>query len=85
VDAPPGHVAVALDYPVAVRDVDLRHRPPSARGGVVHFRVGGETVVVRSRGSVFQVARPAGASVTVPAGAARDRHGNRNGTALTLP
>ena len=34
--------------PAAVRDVDLRYRPPSARGGVVRFRVGGRTVAVRS-------------------------------------
>ena len=85
VAAPPGRAAVSLDYPVAVRDVDLRYRPSSARGGVVRFRVGGETVVVRSRGTVFEVARPAGAAVSVPAGAARDRHGNRNGTGLSLP
>ena len=78
-------MAVSLDYPAAVRDVDLRHRPPSARGGVVRFRVGGRTVAVRGRGSVFEVPRPPGASVSVPAGAARDRHGNRNGKALALP
>jgi hypothetical protein len=51
----------------------------------VRFRVGGETVVVRSSGIVFELARPDGAQVSVPAGAARDRHGNRNGTGLTLP
>jgi neutral ceramidase len=85
VAASPGHVAVTLDYPQAVRDVDLRHRPPSARGGVVRFRVGGRRVVVRGRGTVFEVARPAGAVVTVPAGGARDRRGNRNGAAVTLP
>ena len=83
--ASPGHVAVTLDYPQAVRDVDLRYRPPSARGGVVRFRVNGKTVVARSRGTVFEVARPDGATVSVPAGAARDRHGNRNGAAVTLP
>ena len=49
VAASPGRVAVALDYPPAVRDVDLRHRPPSARGGVVRFRVGGRNG--RARGS----------------------------------
>ena len=76
-----GRVAVSLDYPAAVRDVDLRHRPASARGGVVRFLVGGRTVAVRGRGSVFEVPRPPGASVSVPAGAARDRHGNRNGKA----
>jgi hypothetical protein len=85
VAAAPGRVAVSLDYPAAVRDVDLRHRPASARGGVVRFRVGRRTLAVRGRGTVFEVARPPGASVSVPAGAARDRHGNRNGRALTLP
>jgi neutral ceramidase len=85
VSSSPGTVAVVLDYPEAVRDVDLRDRPPSARGGVVRFRVGGQTVVVRSSGTAFEVPRPAGASVSVPAGAARDGHGNRNGTAVTLP
>jgi neutral ceramidase len=83
--ASPGHVAVTLDYPQAVRDVDLRYRPPSARGGVVRFRVNGKRVVVRSRGTLFEVARPDGATVSVPSGAARDRHGNRNGAAVTLP
>jgi hypothetical protein len=69
VDAPPGHVAVALDYPLAVRDIDLRHRPPSARGGVVRFRLGGETVVVRRRSTVFE-GGPAGRRL-------RDRSGRR--------
>jgi hypothetical protein len=55
------------------------------RDGVVRFRVGGETVVARSRGTVFEVARPDGGAVSVPAGAARDRHGNRNGAGVTLP
>ena len=83
--AAPGHVAVSLDYPAAVRDVDLRHRPASARGGVVRFRIGGKTIAVRGRGTVFEVPRPPGASASVPAGAARDRHGNRNGKAVALP
>ena len=43
VAAPAGQVAVALDYPAAVRDRDLRHRPSSASGGVVRFRVGNRT------------------------------------------
>jgi neutral ceramidase len=85
VSSTPSRVVVALDYPGAVRDVDLRHRPPSARGGVVRFRVGGDVVRVRSRGTTFALARPYGATVRVPAGAARDRFGNRNGTAVTLP
>jgi len=39
---------------------------------------------VRSLTTTFAVAAPAGATVTVPAGAARDRHGNANGAPLTL-
>jgi hypothetical protein len=84
--APAGRVAVALDYPAAVRDRDLRHRPPSASGGVVHFQVGDRTVIVRQRrGTVFAVDAPSGTAVSVPAGAARDRHGNVNGTGFTAP
>ena len=84
--APPGSVAVTLDYPAAVRDHDLRHRPPSASGGVVRFQVGDQTVEVRqSRGTVFTVEAPAGTPVSVPAGAASDRHGNVNGAAFAAP
>lgn len=83
--ASPERVAVSLDYPLAVRDVDLRYRPTSARGGVVRFRVGGRMVAVRSRGTVFEVPRAPGQPVSVPTGAARDRHGNRNGAAISLP
>jgi hypothetical protein len=85
VDAPAGRVAAVLDYPSAVRDHDLRHRPPTASGGSVRFRVGDRTVVVRRRrGTVFEVAAPAGVPVAIAAGAARDRHGNRNGPAAAL-
>jgi neutral ceramidase len=63
---------VTLDYPSAVRDRDLRHRPPSASGGAVRYRHRGRTVTVRRR---------RGATLPVPAGAhvlwARDRFGNR--------
>ena len=83
--ATPERVAVSLGYPAAVRDVDLLYRPPSARGGVVRFRVGGRTITVRSRGTLFEVSRTPGQRVSVPAGAARDRHGNRNGAAIGLP
>ena len=85
-NAPPGSVAVTLDYPAAVRDRDLRHRPPSASGGEVRFQVGDQTVVVsQSRGTVFTVEAPAGTPVSVPAGAARDRHGNVNAAEFTAP
>jgi hypothetical protein len=51
----------------------------------VRFVVGDRTMVVRHRHApVFSVAAPAGASVTVPAGAARDRAGNVNGAELRV-
>ena len=63
---------ITLDYPAAVRDQDLRHRPASAGGGTVRYRDGGRTVTLRRRrGTVFPV--PAGAAVL----SARDRFGNR--------
>jgi neutral ceramidase len=63
---------LTLDYPSAVRDLDLRHRPPSASGGVVKYRHRGRTVTLRKRrGTVFAV--PEGATVL----RARDRFGNR--------
>jgi neutral ceramidase len=63
---------VTLDYPPAVRDQDLRHRPVSARGGAVRYWHDGRAVTLRrKRGTVFPV--PAGAAVL----SARDRFGNR--------
>jgi neutral ceramidase len=63
---------VTLDYPSAVRDTDLRHRPASANGGVVRYVREGQTVTVRQRrGTVFPVPEDA----TNVRG--RDRFGNR--------
>ena len=85
VPARPGRVAVGLQYPGAVRDVDLTHRPQFARGGVVRFRVGGRTVrVKRTKGRFFSVRAPAGVPVSVPASAARDRFGNVNARARAI-
>jgi neutral ceramidase len=85
VAAPPGRVAVALEYPAARRDVDLTARPARAAGGVVAFRVGDDVVRVRRRrGTTFSVAAAPGEPVSVAAGAARDRFGNRNGAAVAL-
>ena len=79
VPARPGRVAVGLQYPGAVRDVDLTHRPQYARGGVVRFRVGSRTIRVRrKRGRFFSVKAPSGASVSVAARGARDRYRNVN-------
>jgi hypothetical protein len=86
VDAPAGQVAVALDYPIAFRELDWTWRPRSASGGVVTFTVNGRPVTVRRRaGTRFAVKAPAGARVEVAAGAASDRYGNVNAAALGQP
>jgi hypothetical protein len=77
-------VAVVLEYPDAIRDVDLTARPKRATGGVVRFRVGRKTVRVRRRGQVFSVPAPAGAPVSIEPGAARDSFGNFNGARFEL-
>jgi hypothetical protein len=80
-----GRIGVALEYPEARRDVDLTWRPRRASAGAVRFRVGGRTLrATRARDGVFSVPAPAGAPVSVEAGAARDRWGNRNGAAVSL-
>jgi neutral ceramidase len=77
VPAPPGRVAVVLEYPLPVRDRDLTVRPDRAGGGAVRFLVGRRSVVVRrKRGSVFSVRAPAGKLVRVPSGGAHDRSRN---------
>jgi neutral ceramidase len=82
---PAGRVTVALQYPGAVRDVDLTHRPQFARGGTVRFRVGRRTVRVRrKRSRFFSVRAPAGVPVTVPEKAGRDRFANVNAAARKL-
>ena len=84
VPAPAGRVAVALEYPDAVRDVDLTSRPRRASGGVITFRVGNRKVRVRRSGSTFSVPAPAGTPVTVARKGARDRYGNFNGASLKV-
>jgi len=86
VPAPHGYSAVVLEYPEAIRDVDITTRPKFADGGAVTFRVGGRSVrVTRTRDDVeFTVRVPGGVPVFVDAGRARDRHGNANGAGLPL-
>jgi hypothetical protein len=80
-----GGVAVTLDYPVSVPEVDLTYRPAHAEGGSVTFTVNGrERTVRRTQGTRFVVAAPSGATVSVAPGAARDRFGNANHNQLTV-
>ena len=84
VDAPAGRYTVALAYPAAVRDVDLTYRPRFADGGKVRFKVGGKSVTVKRKRSIyFTVKAPAGTPVTIAPLGARDRHNNANGAALS--
>ncbi|MEA2374265.1 MAG: neutral ceramidase [Thermoleophilaceae bacterium] len=79
-----GAVGITLAYPQAVVEQDLTARPARAGRGRVAFRVAGKRRLVRVKsGGVFLV-QAGGKSVSVPAGAARDRYGNSNGAALTL-
>jgi neutral ceramidase len=83
--AGPGRVGVRLTYPPAKVDQDLTARPPAASGGRVRFRVGDRTITVsRKRGTDFAVAAPPGATVTIPAGAARDSAGNTSGAGASF-
>ncbi len=90
-----GTLAVALRYPrIRVHEevgdpppdstASLTWRPRRARSGVATFIVGGAPVRVRARRGLFEVPAPAGASVVLRRGAARDRFGNRNGNRLVL-
>ncbi|GAB4013432.1 neutral/alkaline non-lysosomal ceramidase N-terminal domain-containing protein [Nocardioides ultimimeridianus] len=73
---------VRLALPAAGERADWTPRPRFATGGSIRFVVDGRSVVVTSAGSRFAV--PAGTHVSIPAGAARDRYGNTNATAVTI-
>ena len=88
-EGPGGRVALRLGYPAArlgsTLDADLLARPATVSGGTVRVRVGTRSVAARYEGAgVFSVAAAPGTQVSVAAGAARDRYGNRNRTALRL-
>jgi hypothetical protein len=85
VPAAPGRVAVSLSYPRADPISDLTTRPANASGGLVTFKVNGRRITARSKnGTRFSVPAPAGASVTIASGGARDRWGNANSGSVTL-
>jgi neutral ceramidase len=76
----PGSIALALRYPPAVPERDLTARPLRARRGAVSVTIGRRRRLLPLGGSGLLVLRPpAGAAVRVPAGGARDAHGNVNG------
>jgi hypothetical protein len=84
-DAPAGRFTVALAYPPAKENVDLTYRPHFARGGVVRFKVGSKTVTVkRKRNPYFTIKAPAGTSISVPAGSAKDLYKNTNSGGATV-
>lgn len=75
--------AVELEYPQPFLLNDWTWRPLYASGGTVTFLVAGRRIVVRRRsGTAFPI--PGGASVTIPAGGARDRYGNTNAGAIEV-
>ena len=79
-----GRAAIELAYPQPAGLSDFTWRPGAASGGRVELRLQGRRIVLRSRGRRFGVAARSGDAITIPAGAARDRHGNANGTAALL-
>ncbi|WP_188113584.1 neutral/alkaline non-lysosomal ceramidase N-terminal domain-containing protein [Nocardioides humilatus] len=68
--------AVQLIYPPSQVNVDWTYRPAMAPTGRITFLVDGRTVRVKGANGRFRI--PAGAHVSIPAGAARDASGNRN-------
>jgi hypothetical protein len=74
---------VQLGYPQPYLLNDWTYRPPAADGGTIAFAVDGRRVVVTQRsGAAFAI--PAGGSIVIPAGAARDRFGNTNPSPVTV-
>jgi neutral ceramidase len=74
---------VRLGYPQPFLLNDWTYRPLDAAGGIVTFVVDGRRRTVRERSATgFPV--PTGTSVTIPAGGATDRYGNRNPQPVTV-
>ncbi|MEA2350823.1 MAG: neutral ceramidase [Thermoleophilaceae bacterium] len=81
---PKGFIGVTLAYPAPVVNQDLTYRPP-IHAGRVQFRVAGKKRTVRIKsGGVFFVKPGSANGVLIPAGAARDRFGNRNAQPVLL-
>jgi hypothetical protein len=76
-------VRIVLAYPSIEMLTDLTSRPAHAAAGAITALVDGRPVTVVG-GPVFTLPAPAGATVRIAAGAARDRFGNRTGVAAVL-
>jgi hypothetical protein len=80
------HVAghkIQAEYPQPFLLNDWTYRPLDAAGGRITYLVGHRRVVVRRR-SATSFPIPKGRPVTIPAGGARDRYGNRNRRAIRV-
>ena len=76
-------IRISIAYPPIEMLTDLTSRPARATAGRITAQVGGRSVTVGG-GPVFTLPAPAGATVRIAAGAARDRFGNRTGVATVL-
>jgi neutral ceramidase len=75
--------AIRLAYPQAYLLNDWTYRPSTASGGRITFVVNGRRRIVQERAaSDFPI--PRGAPVSIPAGGARDRYGNRNRRSIRI-
>ncbi|MFL5895259.1 MAG: neutral/alkaline non-lysosomal ceramidase N-terminal domain-containing protein [Thermoleophilaceae bacterium] len=78
-----GRAVVQLAYPQPVPNEDLTYRPGVASGGVAKFVLNDKLRTVKvTRGGRFVVTGRPGDAVRLPAGAGRDRFGNRTQNVL---
>jgi hypothetical protein len=95
-DAPPGQVALTLDYPAAQQhedvgalppdaSADLTYRPAHTASGHLIVLVNGATVSVTAGGDgVFRLNEPSGTRIEVTNAAGQDAYGNNNGNDLSF-
>ncbi|MGE4426203.1 MAG: neutral/alkaline non-lysosomal ceramidase N-terminal domain-containing protein [Solirubrobacteraceae bacterium] len=85
VAAPEGRRAVRVGFALPRENIDLTARPTLAQRATVELAVDGRTVTARTGDDgVATIDAPAGSTVTVAAGGARDVDGNDNGRAVRL-
>jgi neutral ceramidase len=82
---PDGHALLTLNYPRATENTDFTYRPLAANGGSFAASAGGATRTrSQASGTTFDLQAAPSDTVTVPAGAFRDRYGNSNGESATF-